>query len=120
MSKDYKTFSLSRELYAVNSMTKITESLVKQISEHAEQTILDQLNEFISRGLIVAEIEQPVIVQSYLAPDQDAIKINVARKVVLKLKDQEYIERLEDKIQGLEQQLNQIKENYDKIKDLIK
>ena len=61
------------------------------VAKETESLILAQLNEHISRGLIVIEQTQPQFVSHVDNPN----KIEIRMSVRLKLKEQEYIERLE-------------------------
>lgn len=66
---------------------------------------MEQLNEFISRGLIIVELTQPTFVHS---PDSTKVEIRQSCKLVLK--DQEYI-------QDLERENKALKEQHDKIRE---
>lgn len=61
------------------------------VAKETESLILAQLNEHISRGLIVIEQTQPQLVSHADNPN----KIEIRMSVRLKLKEQEYIESLE-------------------------
>lgn len=65
--------------------------VAKEVSKKTESEILRQLNEHISRGLIVIEQTQP----QFVSTPEDPNKIEIRTSVRLKLKDQEYIEKLE-------------------------
>lgn len=60
------------------------------IAKATEKSLLAQLNDFISRGLIVVEYGEHSFVQHY-----DRNEITYSRSVNLRLKDREYIEELE-------------------------
>lgn len=75
-------------------MNNNIDDLVKQVSENTakarDAAIVEQLNEFISRGLIVIEDRGLSFMRT---PLNDSIEVRT--QVVLKLKDQGYIEKLE-------------------------
>ena len=70
-----------------------------------KNTILQQhLFDLISKGLLVIEEEEPVLVQ---AADKQAFELR--QKVSIKLKDQERIDALENENKRLKEQLAEIK-----------
>lgn len=73
-----------------------------------DSAILAQLNEFISRGLIIVEEGETM-----LSRQQGSDEIYATQSIVLKLKDQEYIERLENENKLLRVTL-------DSVSDLLK
>lgn len=79
--------------------------LANEIAEQTEKAIVSQLNDFISRGLIELEVSEPILVQ-----DCDKSGIQYKRSVLLKLKDREYVEKLEKKVELLENLVKQLKE----------
>jgi len=70
--------------------------LCLEVAKKTEETILEQLNEFISRGLIVVEVGNWSLVH-----DQNSDKVTMNRQVKLVLKDKEYIEKLENQVKEL-------------------
>lgn len=88
----------------MNDMNSIVKELAHDIHAATEKEILDQLNDFVSRGLIVIEMTQPVLVQ-----DWNSHVIKVSQKVKLTLKDKEYIEKLEKENQEMKDLLEAIK-----------
>lgn len=93
--------SLEREVLA-NGRNAVKRLLTAQ-AENAENSIAAQLNEFIKRGLIVVEMNESQLVQ---IPQSDSIEVRQAVK--LKLKDQEYIEKLEAENKELKGRLEAI------------
>lgn len=95
-------------------MKSITDSyssiMIKEISKQKEKIILDQLNERISRNLLVVET-QPVLIHN-IDPDTREPKVELKQQVRLVLKDQEYIEKLEN-------ENRELKENLDRISELL-
>lgn len=82
-------FSLRRT--PMNHASLMTaEGVAKEIAKATEAHILEQLNDFVSRGLIVIEQMGPTFVQE---PTDSRIVVRTA--VRLRLKDREYIEKLE-------------------------
>lgn len=84
-------------------------SIVKDLARQSETIILDQLNEFISRGLIVVHRGPMNLVQDHYTD-----KVTIQSSVKLVLKDQEYIEQLEKENKALKEQIertNQIIRN---------
>jgi len=81
---------------------------IKQIDD----SILKQLNEFISRGLLVVEQKQPVLIQ-----DSRSSEIRVSTFISLKLKDQEYIEKLEIENKEMKKDLDDIKHLFTNKED---
>jgi len=69
-----------------------TENIAREISKATEASIMAQLNDFISRGLIIVEHGPMSFTRN---PLKDPYKINIEQTVSLKLKDKEYIEKLE-------------------------
>lgn len=67
-----------------------------EIARQTEESILGQLNDFVSRGLLTVERGQPYLVQA-----QDSAKIELRHTVQLKLKDDIYISSLERQLTEL-------------------
>lgn len=75
---------------------KTMSEIQKKTATATEKAILAQLNDFVSRGLIVVEVSE-----SFLTRQSDSSQLEVSQRVVLKLKDQEYIEKLEKRVEEL-------------------
>lgn len=75
-----------------NSVSSISD-LAKEIAQKTEATILGQLNDFISRGLITVEYGEFCMFQ-----DPTIARLNVSQQITLRLKDKEYIESLERQV----------------------
>ena len=84
--------------------------LTKQIAEKEQERILDQLNELVSRGLLVIERQQPTLVTQMRNHNDAKTRIDVMMAVKLILKDQEYIEQLERENAEMKDALMKIKE----------
>lgn len=89
------------------NQNQLIDQALRETAKQTELAILAQLNELISRGLLVVETEGPMIVQQmdYMLDN----KIQVGMRVKLKLKDQEYIERLEAENKELLELVNKFK-----------
>src|SRR4051812_42730601 len=75
----------------MNSFSTATD-VAREVAKQTESIILEQLNDFIKRGLI--EIESGPI--SFVDENPfEGHKITIRQSVRLRLKDREYIERLE-------------------------
>jgi len=84
------------------------EKVAKVVGEAREKSILSQLNDFISRGLIDVQVKGQ---QFVMAHDSPAIEY---REVVeLVLKDKEYIEKLE-------KENTELKAYVEEIRSLLK
>lgn len=79
---------------------KTLEAMATDVAENVtratETAISEQLNEFISRGLITLEFTQPILVRSEMSS-----KIEIRQQCRLLLKDQEYILKLEEENKAL-------------------
>jgi hypothetical protein len=84
--------------------------LVKEFTKKSEIEILNQLNEFCSRGLLIVEQTAPVLVQA-----ENSHQIELRSSIRLKLKDQEYIEKLEKENTELKGLINNIKSDINNI-----
>tara|TARA_R110000851_G_scaffold261755_2_gene414288 strand:+ start:209 stop:526 length:318 start_codon:yes stop_codon:yes gene_type:complete len=90
---------------------QMVQDLVKKAAKHKELLILEQLNELISRDLLVVEETQMMLVRH-----QDSNDIGMSQKVRLVLKDQEYIESLESKIADLEDKVTGFEQRFEDMK----
>lgn len=87
-------------------------SALLEVNKQTESIILSQLNELISRGLLVIESTQPVLVADYDLYHNGTFNrdkpynIRLQQMVKLKLKDQEYIEKLEKENEELKKQVH--------------
>lgn len=73
-----------------------------------EQILMEQLNELISRDLLVVEETEPVLVREF-----NSNKVSLKQSVRLTLKDKEYIIKLEDENKQLKETLAKFKELYE-------
>lgn len=78
------------------------ERIANQISQHTERVILEQLNELLKRGLLVLE-RGPMQLSMSKDPVTYEDRLQISQTVKLKLKDQEYIEALEKRVEQLQQ-----------------
>jgi hypothetical protein len=86
-----------------NSMTEELGKLAYQMNQQKETYILSQLNELISRGLLVIHQTEPTLTR-----EENSNQIKVSQQIRLVLKDQEYVEKLEAEIAQLRSQLKTI------------
>lgn len=92
-----------------DSLYSIVQEVSRQLEQKKDNAILEQLNDFISRGLIVIESTQPILTR-----ESDSYKIVVSQQVKLTLKDKEYIEKLEEENKRLNQLVSNIQEYFKK------
>jgi len=93
------------------SMNKILNDSVDEIEKKVESELLSQLNDFISRGLIVVERSHPSLASSYediTYPTPNTFKVELNTAVRLVLKDKEYIEKLESENKEFKKALESI------------
>lgn len=79
-------------------VTDLAYELAHKVAKHTEQEISNQLNDFISRGLILIETTKPVFVE---VRENGKYGVEVRQGVRLVLKDKEYIEALEQEVKYL-------------------
>lgn len=89
----------------MNTIKDTINEVIKEYHNNKEAYILEQLNELISRGLLVICETQPIIVR-----DQYSDKIEIRQSIKLLLKDQEYIVKLETENAQLKVRLQNIEE----------
>lgn len=76
-----------------NMQDTITE-ISEEVALQTEKAIFEQLQELISRDLLVVEARGVELYQ-----DMTSDKIKIGQNIRLKLKDQEYIEKLETELE---------------------
>lgn len=74
----------------MRNMTDLANQVAQDVAKATEASILEQLNDFVSRGLIEIQITGPTLVQDFMSN-----KILVQQQCRLVLKDKMYIENLE-------------------------
>lgn len=89
--------------YTMTDMGMVVKELARDIHEATEKAMLEQLNDFVSRGLIVVEMTQPILIQDMYSPE-----IRISQQVKLTLKDKEYILKLEKENQEMKDLLEAI------------
>lgn len=90
--------------FYIDSSDNLAQELIKQSAKKQEEYILSQLNEFISRGLIVVERTQVTFIR-----DEMSNEIKISQGIRLVLKDQEYIEKLEKENKELKNLISVVK-----------
>jgi hypothetical protein len=93
----------------LHSVQQVISDIWNKYTKRKEKTVIEQLNEFISRGLIVVEESSPILVRQ-----SDSSAVVLCNTVELKLKDQEYIHQLEEKVHRYERILGIIKDEIKK------
>lgn len=93
----------------INVTEDLTMEIVKGLMKQKEAIIFEQLQELISRGLLVVEETEPVLVCSE-SFTHSYPEIKLMQSVKLKLKDQEYVEKLEARVKELEKLLTTIQQ----------
>jgi hypothetical protein len=88
------------------TIEQVTASLARKVSEQTEISIMSQLNDFISRGLIEIKKGPSSFVQHI-----DRADVEYRQTVELVLKDKQYIEQLEDENKKLRELIGQIRIN---------
>lgn len=93
-----------------NNTSEILQKVAKEAAKQENEILTSQLNEFISRGLLVVEVTQPMLVTSFEVNENNpGYEVRIERGVRLVLKDQEYIEKLERENTELKNKLNEVK-----------
>jgi hypothetical protein len=95
-----------------NSMNEIVTKAVINLAEQKEKYILQQLSELVSRGLIVIEETQPILVRGVQLVDQTTIELRMEQSVRLVPKEFEYIKKLEKENEELKAKLTLIEEAF--------
>ena len=83
-------------------------SVITDVMKQQESIILDQLSDLVNRGLLVLETTQPLLTSR--TDEYGNYKIELNQYCKLKLKDQDYIEKLEKENKILKEYLDKIKE----------
>lgn len=102
----------------LSSISSLNNEVLKgftSLSEQKEAVILSQLNELISRGLIVIEQTEPVITTFQEHDGKYTMKVSQAVRLVPKEFD--YIKQLEEEVKTLKEQLATVRQV---VKDLDK
>jgi hypothetical protein len=91
----------------VNSYGTTTASdVARAAAKQTEHLILEQLNDFVSRGLLVIELGPMSFYRDVTTPDYT---LKISQSVKLVLKDKEYIEKLEAKNKELNEIVAKLK-----------
>lgn len=89
--------------YLIN-MNSYTNALVRDMMQQKENLILEQLNDLISRKLLIIENGSFSLVR-----ESNSNKITYKQTIKLTLKDKEYIEQLEKENKELKEIINKLK-----------
>ncbi len=98
--------SNSKDIICLRHTKNLQKQVAAEVAKNTENQILEQLNEFISRGLILVEAG-PLSLMESMEPGFTKIRVN--RTVKLILKDQAYIESLEKENKFLRDKLQAMK-----------
>lgn len=82
-----------------------SQDVMLEMLRQKEVIIMEQLNELLSRKLLVIEQTEPVLVQTF---ENGENKVELRQGVRLVLKDQEYIEQLEKENEQLKKRLQEM------------
>jgi hypothetical protein len=93
---EFKT-SINAQLSAIEAIKSATEKL----SQNKEKYIMEQLSEFVNRGLIVVEQTGMKLHAMERYDHSRQVEITMEQDIRLVLKDQEYIEKLEKEVEEL-------------------
>lgn len=77
--------------------------LLFEAGKQTERFILEQLNDFISRGLIECELGEMTLVQTQVSKN-----VEMRQTVKLRLKDKEYITKLEQDNEALRYEIKML------------
>lgn len=80
--------------------------VANEVAKATEATILEQLNDFISRGLIEIQMVGPTFVRD---PYMHPTKVRIEQSCRLVLKDKEYIQKLEQENRELREILAKLR-----------
>lgn len=89
------------------SMEDFLHKTMQRLMKSQENLLMEQLKELVDRDLLVIETTTPVIVR-----DVDSDQFSLKQMVRFKLKDQEYIEKLEKENFELKAQIENLKEAF--------
>lgn len=89
----------------LNSNLRSAEDLAKQIAKVYEKGVSDEISDLVKKGLLVIKFQGAAF---YYSPTEDGIQM--AERVTIELKDQEYITKLEDENKELKVKLNSIQQ----------
>jgi len=93
----------------MNTYNSYAHEIISKLAQKQEMVLNDQLNELISRGLIVVETLQPVMTQRF-DEISNSYKVEVSAAVRLVPKEFEYIKKLEEENRELRETIKKIKE----------
>jgi hypothetical protein len=90
------------------STDKTFSDMAQELAKQKENLILESLGDLVTKGLLVIEETQPVII-GHWSYDQDKYIVKLQQKVNFALKDKEYIQKLEQENKELREKLNNLK-----------
>lgn len=85
--------------------------IAMDIAKQKENLILESLGDLVTKGLLIIEQTEPVVVGQWNY-EQGKYIVSLKQKINLALKDKEYIQKLEKENQELRNQINTIKDCF--------
>lgn len=92
-----------------STIRDVTEEVAKKSAEAMENVILEQLGILVSEGILVIERREPIITVN----SKNIFKVE--HKVRLHLKDKEYVQGLQIKIDDLEYKIKHLEEKLESL-----
>jgi hypothetical protein len=101
----------------INSANEVIAKTAREAAKYEHRLLMEQLNDLISRGLLVVEVAQPMLVTTIEVNEhQPGFEVRMESSVRLVLKDKEYIQQLEQENKKLKEKLENVKKFIDQIK----
>ncbi len=99
-------------LYNTNNTIDMFSTMANEVSNSTASAILKELNDLVSRGLLVIELGEGALVHDY----SRANSLQYCQKVKVVLKDKEYIEKIEAENKELKDKINALQEAVNGLK----
>lgn len=93
----------------MNYVTESLSEIMQDINKQNEALILESLGDLITKGLLVVEQTQPVLVGNH-SINEDKYIVRLEQKIRLVLKDKEYIQKLEEENKKLREKIDRFYE----------
>jgi hypothetical protein len=81
--------------------------VIRDVMQQSQQIILDQLGDLVKKGLLVVHSDGPMLARE-IDPSSDSYKFKLVGSVRLELKDQGYIQKLEQENKEMRELLEQM------------
>lgn len=92
-------------------MERTMDELAKKLNESHEREISKQLNDLVSRGIIIVESTQPIIIQE-LNPATGRTELKVSQAVRLVSKEHEYIKKIESELDWYKSRFESLRDSF--------